>query len=228
VKSNCLTPNIFIKSIVYSINSDFNILCEVLFLPQLEKINFQYNSTINAVSKEQYDVHLALYEGYVNKVNEIWSELMTAPEREKANATYSKYRGLKRGETYALDGVILHELYFDNLGDIDNVPSGAALELINQYFGSYENWKNDFIACGKAARGWAILAYDQRSKSMINILCDSHDEGIIMNAYPIVIMDVYEHAYYIDYENKKADYIDKFMLDINWSAVNRRAQMLMK
>jgi superoxide dismutase, Fe-Mn family len=202
--------------------------CEVLFVPQLNKINFQYNDTINAVSKKQYDVHLALYEGYVNKINEIWSELQTNGEREKANATYSKYRGLKKGETYALNGVILHELYFANLGGSDNTPSGIILDQINQYFGSYDNWKKDFIACGKAARGWAVLAFDQRSKSLVNILCDSHDEGNVWNAYPIIIMDVYEHAYFVDYQNKKADYIDRFMLDINWDVVNKRARNITK
>jgi Fe-Mn family superoxide dismutase len=194
---------------------------------QISKVNFQYNNTINAVSKEQYDVHLALYEGYVNKINEIWGELETNPEREKANATYSKYRGLKKGETYALNGVILHEMYFENLGGTNNTPSGEALELINRNFGSFDNWKNDFIACGKAARGWAILAFDQRSGTMKNILCDAHDEGSIWNAYPIIIMDVYEHAYFIDYKNKKADYIDKFMMGINWDVINKRASRLM-
>lgn len=197
-------------------------------MQELSKVNFHYNNTINAVSKKQYDVHLELYEGYINKINEIWKELMEAPQREKANAAYSKYRGLKKGETYALDGVILHELYFDNLGGVNNTPSGAALELINQFFGSYENWKQDFIACGKAARGWAMLCYDQRSKSLKNILCDSHDEGIIANAYPLIIMDVYEHAYFVDYQNKKADYIESFMQDINWDSVNKRAQNLAK
>ncbi|MGB7604785.1 MAG: superoxide dismutase [Lutisporaceae bacterium] len=197
-------------------------------MQELNKLNFQYNNTINAVSKKQYDVHLELYEGYVNKTNEIWKELKDAPQSEKANATYSKYRGLKKGETYALNGVILHELYFDNLGGINNTPSGVALELINQFFGSYENWKQDFIACGKAARGWTILCYDQRSKSLKNILCDSHDEGNIVNAYPLIIMDVYEHAYFVDYQNKKADYIESFMLDINWDSVNKRARKLIK
>lgn len=167
-------------------------------MQELSKVNFHYNNTINAVSKKQYDVHLELYEGYINKINEIWKELMEAPQREKANAAYSKYRGLKKGETYALDGVILHELYFDNLGGVNNTPSGAALELINQFFGSYESWKQDFIACGKAARGWAMLCYDQRSKALKNILCDSHDEGIIANAYPLIVMDVYEHAYFVE------------------------------
>lgn len=192
----------------------------------LEKVNFQFNETINAVSKQQYDVHLILYEGYINKTNEIWVELQTSAERDKANATYSKYRGLKKGETYALNGVILHELYFANLGGTNNTPSGVTLELINQYFGSYENWLKDFIACGKAARGWAILGFDQRSNKLINILCDSHDEGNICNAYPLIVMDVYEHAYFIDYQNKKADYIDRFVQNINWDAVNRRGKML--
>jgi len=195
---------------------------------QLSKINFQYNNTITAVSKKQFDVHLALYEGYVNKINEIWNELKVDGEREKANATYSKYRGLKRGETYALNGVILHELYFENMGGTQNTPMGPALDLINQYYGSYDNWKKDFIACGKAARGWAVLAFDQRNRSLVNILCDSHDEGNVWNAYPILIMDVYEHAYFVDYENKKADYIDKFMQDINWAVVNKRVQKLIK
>ena len=200
----------------------------MILVPDITKINFQYNSTVTAISKKQYDIHLELYDGYVNKINEIWRELQTDPQREKANATYSKYRGLKKGETYALDGVILHELYFENLGGTNNTPSGAALELINRYFGSYDNWKSDFIACGKAARGWSILAYDQRSKSLHNILCDAHDEGAIWNAYPILIMDVYEHAYYVDYPNKKDEYINKFLMNINWEAVNRRAAMLMQ
>lgn len=197
-------------------------------MPQLEKVNFQYNNTINAVSKQQYDVHLALYEGYINKINEIWNELKTDGDREKANATYSKYRGLKKGETYALDGVILHELYFDNLGGNSNTPGGIALGLINRDFGSLEAWRADFVACGKAARGWAVLCYDHRSQSLHNILCDAHDEGSIWNAYPLLVMDVYEHAYFIDYQNKKADYIEKFMQDINWDAVNRRAARLVE
>lgn len=215
-------------NIIEKSNQSFLFYCEVLLVQELIKVNFHYNNTINAVSKKQYDVHFELYEGYINKVNEIWKELKEDPQMENANATYSKYRGLKKGETYALDGVILHELYFDNLGGINNMPSGIALELIDQFFGSYENWKQDFIACGKAARGWAVLCYDQRSKSLKNILCDSHDEGIILNSYPLIIMDVYEHTYFLDYQNKKADYIESFMLDINWDSVNMRAQKLAK
>ncbi len=192
---------------------------------QIKAYEYPYEN-ITAVSEKQFDVHQELYKGYVNKVNEVWSKLDGDAKREEANATYSYYRGLKLGETYALDGVILHELYFSNLGGRNNTPHGKALEMIEERFGSYEAWAKDFIACGKAARGWAILAYDQRSCALHNFMSDAHDVGAIWTAYPILIMDVYEHAYFIDYANKKADYIDRFMQDINWDIIDQRVNQL--
>lgn len=195
-------------------------------MPQeLKEISFTYDN-ITAISRKQFDVHMELYKGYIKKVNEIWTKLSEPDIAADANATYSRYRGLKVGETYALDGVILHELYFANMGGTSKTPEGQALELITEQFGSFDAWKADFTACGKAARGWAVLAYDQRSKSLKNFLSDAHDVGPIWTAYPLLIMDVYEHAYFVDYANLKADYIDNFMKDINWDMVNKRASML--
>ncbi|MFZ5352804.1 MAG: superoxide dismutase [Bacillota bacterium] len=191
----------------------------------LNAINFTYDS-IKVISEKQFMVHMELYKGYVNKINEIWEKLSEDANRDEANATYSYYRGLKKGETYALDGVILHELYFANIGGDNKSPGEHTAMLLEKHFGSLENWVRDFIACGKAARGWAMLAYDQRSKKLCNFLLDAHDEGVIVNAYPILIMDVYEHAYYIDYANKKDEYINNFMKDINWDVVNMRAMVL--
>ena len=190
----------------------------------IDQRDFNYVG-ITSITKKQFEVHLELYKGYVNKINEIWAKLETV-DRKEANATYSPYRGLKKGETYALNGVILHELYFQNIIGGTGKPSGPVLQLIEKAFGSYEKWKEDFIACGKAARGWAMLAYDQRSKTLHNFLLDAHDEGVITNAFPLLILDVYEHAYYIDYTNKKEEYINNFMKDINWDVVNRRAMAL--
>ena len=82
----------------------------------IEKIRFKYTDDITAVNQKQFEAHIRLYEGYVDKINEIDRILMNNPEREKANATFSFYRECKRGETYALNGVILHELYFVNMG----------------------------------------------------------------------------------------------------------------
>ncbi len=192
---------------------------------QLNEVCFDYEG-IDVVSRKQFEVHLELYKGYINKINEIWEKLKGDAERKEANATYSYYRGLKKGETYALNAVILHELYFANIGGNKKSPNGFVLDMLTNDFGSFDRWKQDFIACGKAARGWAVLAYDQRSKHLRNFLLDSHDEGPIWNAYPILVLDVYEHAYYIDYANKKAEYIDNFMKDIDWDIVNTRAKAL--
>lgn len=162
-----------------------------------------------------------LYKGYVNKVNEIRGKLHDA-NRSEANATYSEFRILKKAETYALDGVILHELYFNNLGGPGGIPHGSLLRRIEDDYGSFDNWVKDFIATGMAARGWAVLAYDPRDNRLHNFLQDAHDEGVIANARAILVMDVYEHAYFIDYGTRKRDYITSFMQNVDWMAAERR------
>lgn len=189
----------------------------------IRKKEFPYTNDITAVNKEQFDVHKKLYEGYVNKVNEIDSLLKTRDAgRREANATYSYYRGLKRGETYALDGVILHELYFENMGGMRQEPDPVTLGAIQFFFGNYDNWYKDFVACGKASRGWAVLLFDPRSEELRNISMDLHDEGNITGAIPVLVMDVYEHAYFLQYANNKDEYITAFMNNINWPVVSRR------
>lgn len=167
---------------------------------------------------EHFDV---LYKGYVNKINEIRVKLKNA-NRQEANATYSEYRGLKKGETFSIDGVILHELYFENLGGPGGLPRGSLLYRIERDFGSFDNWHQDFRAVGMAARGWAVLTFDPRDRHLHNYLQDVHDQGVISGAIPILVLDMYEHAYFIDYGTKKADYIMAFMQNIDWRIPQRR------
>lgn len=166
-----------------------------------------------------------LYKGYVNKVNEIREKLQFA-NRQEANATYSEYRGLKKGETYAMDGVILHELYFENLGGTGGFPGGNLLYRLEEDFGSIHSWRHDFMAAGMAARGWAILTFDPRDGRLHNYLLDAHDHGLVANTTALLILDVYEHAYFIDYGTRKADYITAFIQNIDWSAAERRWEKL--
>jgi len=166
-----------------------------------------------------------LYKGYVNKVNEIRNKLLSA-DRSSANATYSEFRALKKGETFALDGVILHELYFNNLGGMGSAPSGSLLHKIEYDFGSFNNWMQDFIATGLAARGWAVLAYDPRDRGLHNFLQDAHDQGVIVNSKAILVLDVYEHAYFIDYGTQKRDYITAFLQNVNWTVAEKRWERL--
>lgn len=191
----------------------------------IQKINFPYST--NAVSQKQFSEHLKLYEGYVNKSNEICDILNNLPEMSKANATYSKYRGLKKEETYALNGVILHEEYFKNMISKQDMPQKNIMEIFNRFFGSFDNWKDDFTACAKSSRGWCLTSYDTRTKSVKTFLQDSHDSGGITFSYPLIVLDMYEHAYFMDYGTSKDKYIEKFLDCINWEFVERKAQKIL-
>lgn len=175
--------------------------------------------------KQLEDHHGVLYKGYVNKVNEI-RKLMQSVDYSKANQTYSDLRALKIEETFALNGVKLHEAYFDNMGGSGGKATGKALELIEKYFGSYEAWEKDFKATGMAVRGWVVLAFNYEDGSLHNFGSDAHNLGPIWNAAPVLVLDTYEHAYMIDYSVKRPPYIDAFMNVIDWDVVNERVAKL--
>lgn len=188
----------------------------------IEKVPFHYTEDITVINKDQFAAHLGLYEGYVDKINEIDQILAGAAGRDQANATFSYFRECKRGETFALNGVILHELYFQNIGGRTEGPDRYTMGVLEHDFGSFKNWQEDFIATAKASRGWAVLCFDQRSYHFRNISLDSHDLGNIAYSAPILILDVYEHAYFLQYASNKAEYINRFMKNINWEVIGRR------
>ena len=185
---------------------------------------FPYDTQV--VSKKFFDEHLKLYKGYVENSNKIAEELMNDPKYAEANSSWSHFRGLKNGQAFCMDGVILHELYFQNMGGRNQEPGPRMTKLIRDYFGSYENWTADMTACGKAARGWAALCYEQRSRSLTNIVQDAHDVGVLWTAYPLLAMDMYEHAYYGDYGTDKGKYIENFLNGVKWDVVEARAGKL--
>ena len=190
----------------------------------MEARAFPYKTSV--VTKKQYDEHMALYKGYIDKANEVAAVLASDPRYAEANATYSHYRGLKRGQSYALDGVILHEQYFQNLGNEKGKPQGKAAAFLEKYFGGYDGWKDCFTACAKSARGWCVCAYEQRSEAGMNILLDSHDDGLIATAFPVIVLDMYEHAYFTDFGTDKAAYISRFIENIPWGVIEKRAAVV--
>lgn len=186
------------------------------------KLEFAYSPDITVINREQFEAHMRLYEGYIKKMNEIDLLLLEGGDLEQANATYSKYRGIKRGETFALNGVILHELYFQNIGNGYTQPHEMVQRYLIRDFGSYENWEEQFIATAKASRGWTVLVFDWRSYRFRNISLDAHDVGNIVYSTPVLVLDMYEHAYFLQYADKKDVYINNFMKNINWSIVEKR------
>ena len=160
----------------------------------IKAVDFKYDG-ITALSKEQFDEHYKLYKGYVDKVNEITDKLKSHENGAKdANSTYSLYRGLKESEGFALDGCILHELYFENIGK-PAIPCEKTTKLLNIQFGTIENFFEDLTACCKAARGWCVFCYEHRTATFRNILLDAHNVGNIALGYPLLVIDMYENTH---------------------------------
>lgn len=178
--------------------------------------------SINWLSKNQIEQHLKLYKGYVSKINEIWDILDKTPSFSNSNPTYSPIRSLMLGQSYALNGVKLHNLYFENITAEITKASGRILQMITRDFGSFDRWVNIMVNAGLAARGWAILALNSIDNKLHVFGLDAHDVGSIWNASPFLVLDVYEHAYFIDYGADRKKYIDEFMQHINWQIVNQR------
>ncbi|GAA0116978.1 superoxide dismutase [Clostridium senegalense] len=184
---------------------------------------FNLNS-VEGISIRQLEEHYKLYVGYVNKLNEIWSVPYMDNDFTGSNPTYSKMRSLKLGETYALNGVKLHELYFENMTNGNNNPSGVLLNAIENQFSSYENFISYFTNVGLAVRGWVVLCIDPIDNRLHIIGSDLHDQGAVWLSYPILVMDVYEHAYFMDFGTDKAKYMDTFIKNLNWDVLNERLQ----
>ncbi|AFS78374.1 superoxide dismutase, Fe [Gottschalkia acidurici 9a] len=187
---------------------------------------FNFNN-VKGISRNQLDQHYELYKGYVRNINKIWDILDQTPEFNDSNPTYSPLRCLRLGETYALDGVKLHELYFENLNSNYNRPFGPIVDLIIRDFYSFERWENLFKQTGLAMRGWVVLAIDHIDKRLHIYGQDEHDKGSIWMAHPLLVLDVYEHAYMIDFGIDRKKYIDIFMENIDWNIVNQRLEMFM-
>lgn len=181
----------------------------------------KYKELKGLSEKQLSEHHDVLYAGYVKKISEIENKLKNV-DLSSANGTYSDLRELKMEETFALNGVKLHEGYFDNLTDRvkGQGDRGKIQELIERDFGSYENWEKEFKAMGLCARGWVVLGYDLDEKKLKNILCDSHNQGGVWNMIALLIMDVYEHAYFLDYATARKAYIESFFTNIDWNFVN--------
>ncbi len=194
---------------------------EIAAKPLPEKI---YNTESNGISRRTHDEHYKLYQGYVNKTNEVRRALAALADEDFAagNQVYSKIRSLKTDLTFALGGVYNHEVYFDILGGNGGAPTGRVAELIQRDFGSYENWARDLKATGMSARGWAWTAVNHATGELFNYLGDAQNTFPVWGATPILALDTYEHAYYLDYGVARAGYIDAFLKSIDWDAVNAR------
>lgn len=138
------------------------------------------------------------------------------------------FETMQRAKSSKGNSVILHELYFDGLTEKASRPSQEFLNLLQKRFGSFEKWLADFLASAKVAAGWAMLVVHPINGKLYNVVSDEHAQGPLWLAAPLVVLDVYEHAFYIDYHNRKAEYVEKFAKFIDWNEVGRRYRQATK
>jgi Fe-Mn family superoxide dismutase len=174
---------------------------------------------LDGISRTSIEAHYRLYQGYVAKRNEILGRL-AAVDLGTANQVYSDLRALKLDLTFAIGGIKNHELYFEHLGGAGGDPDGPVGELIARDFGSADAWRADLKATAMAARGWAWTAYDWDEQRLFNYLGDAQNTFPVWNATPLVALDVYEHAYFLDYQTDRASYLDAFLANLDWGVVN--------
>ena len=174
---------------------------------------------LSGISRASVEAHYRLYQGYVAKRNEILG-LLSSVELGKANQVYSEVRALKVDLTFAIGGIKNHELYFAHLGGEGGNPDGAFEALAERDFGSVDAWRTDLKATAMAARGWAWTAFDRDEARLFNYIGDAQNTFPVWNATPLVALDVYEHAYFLDYQTDRASYVDAFFENLDWDVVN--------
>jgi Fe-Mn family superoxide dismutase len=174
---------------------------------------------LEGISRESVEAHYKLYEGYVAKRNEILSKLADV-DLEAGNQVFSEIRALKVELSFAVGGVKNHEIYFEHLGGDGGDPGGAVADLIERDFGDVADWRVDLKATGMAGRGWAWTAYDWDEERLFNYIGDAQNTFPVWNATPLIALDVYEHAYFLDYRTDRGAYIDAFFENLDWSTVN--------
>ena len=173
-------------------------------------------------SKETLDLHYnVLYKGYVNNTNSTQEKL----EKARKNNDFSNIKCLEKNLSFFGSGVILHEFFFKNLGPA--VPTSPSIELMEQIikdFESYDKFKNQFTEAAKVveASGWCLLVWVPCFNKLEILQCEKHQDLTLWGCKPLLVLDMWEHSYYLQYTTKRPDYINAFWNIVNWNEVNRR------
>jgi Fe-Mn family superoxide dismutase len=167
--------------------------------------------------------HFALYQGYINNFNKL-NDILVELERADKFAS-PEYAELNRRFGWEFNGMRLHEYYFENLskdsGHLNN--DSELMRIIDVEFGSFEAFQKDFRAmAAMRGIGWVVLYLDLETNRVFNVWINEHDTGHFAGCSPLLVMDVFEHAYMLDYGIKKADYIESFFRSIDWGVVEKR------
>lgn len=178
---------------------------------------------LDGISNEQINDHWQLYKGYVAQVNTLNAAL--AHMRQNGQGSSLNYADRRRRYGFEYNGMVLHELYFANLkAEQELKKKSDLLKEIEKQFGSFEAWQQDFVNAGKTRGvGWGILCRDDTAGTLINLFVDDHQINQIAGFTPLIVLDVWEHAYMVDHKaGGRGEYIIAFLKNINWPLAEHR------
>jgi Fe-Mn family superoxide dismutase len=188
----------------------------------------KYEEIPGLLSKDQVTPHVQAHYGGALKAYLEVEDIFAKVYKGEAKVSSREFRELQQDRVVRANSVVLHELYFDNIAAKMPDPPEDVRKAIAERFGSLERWVEDFKDSAKAANGWAMLVHHPVSRKLYNIVLDAHDVGPMVLGVPLVLIDMYEHAFYVDYKNKKGDYINNFVKYFDWNEINLRYQAARK
>ena len=181
-------------------------------------------SGLQGISDKTLEVHFGLYEGYVKNVNLLNEQIAELTGSGQNAPTNPHFAELRRRFGWEFDGMRLHEYYFGNLAKGGGEPPRALNDAVAGTFGDFETWKKDFVATGgMRGVGWAIAYQDSSTGAISNYWISLHEDGHPAGLQPILVMDVWEHAFMLDYKPaERGKYIEAFFANVDWNAVAGR------
>ncbi len=190
----------------------------------LKMIDLPYplNALETYYTKEMLDLHYnVLYKGYIDNTNKTEEQLAKARETND----FSNIKCLEKNLSFFGSGAILHELFFENMGPaIPTSPSVELMEQIIKDFESFEKFKEQFTAASTQveASGWCLLVWVQKWNKLEILQCEKHQNLTLWGCKPLLVLDMWEHSYYLQYKTKRPEYINAFWNILNWNVVNKR------
>ena len=184
----------------------------------------QFNLKTDFLSPANAQNHIELYEAYIQDFSRI-SNHLDAVDKSEVNSNHSAFRSLKIDETYNMNAAYLHELYFANVADANSRISMDSLAYmrLNRDFGTFDDWQRDFIACGMSSRcGWAVTYLNMYTQTYMNCVIDLHAQNVPAGMYPVIVMDLWQHAYYRDYLKDAKSYMNAMMKQLRWTVIEAR------
>ncbi|MDH3442820.1 MAG: superoxide dismutase [Deltaproteobacteria bacterium] len=192
--------------------------------PSYKAIDYSF-SGLKGISDQTLEIHFGLYKGYVKNTNLLLEQLREITRRNEVSGKNPAFAELTRRLGFEYGGMVLHQFYFDNLAPKGKgAPANDFKNALEESFGGFEHWKDSFMAVGDMRGvGWAVLYQDPLTQQLSNHWIALHQDGVPSGFRPILVMDVWEHAYLLDYKPAdRSKYIEAFFSNIDWDTVNNR------